>query len=68
MSVILQILKGASKSNTVQFNAIMLAVWTAIFNSDLVQSNPEYVAILGGLQALVGIILRWKTDTPLSSR
>lgn len=68
MSTFLQLLKGASKSNTVQVNGILLAIWTAVLNSDLIQGNPEYVAILGGVQALINIILRFKTSKPLSER
>jgi hypothetical protein len=35
---------------------------------DVIQSNPEYIAILGGVQALVNVLLRFKTEKPLAER
>lgn len=68
MSSFMKAIVGAAKSNTVQFNTIMLAIWTAIYQTEFVQSNPEYVAILGGIQAVVGLFLRGKTKVPLTQR
>lgn len=68
MSKFLQIIKGAAKSNTVQFNAIFLAIWAAVVNTDFVQSNPDLVQIVAGIQAVVNILLRFKTDKPISQR
>lgn len=68
MSKFLQIIKGAAKSNTVQVNAIFLAIWAAFVNTDFVQSNPDLVQIVAGIQAVINILLRFKTDKPLSQR
>jgi len=68
MSKFLQLLKGAARSNTVQVNAILLAIWTAVMNTDMIQSNPDLVQIMAGIQALVNILLRFKTKVPLSDR
>ena len=68
MSKFLQILKGAAKSNTVQINALLAIIWTAVLNSDMIQSNPDYAAILGGISALINVILRFKTSKPLADR
>lgn len=61
-------LLGALKSNTVQVNSIFAAIWGALVNSELVQNNPEYVAIAAGVQAVLNILLRFKTDKPLAER
>lgn len=68
MSKFLQLLKGAARSNTVQFNALFLAIWSAVLQTDFIQSNPDYVAIMGGIQAVLNILLRAKTKKPLSER
>lgn len=68
MSKFLQLIKGAAKSNTVQINAILLAIWAAVMNTDMIQSNPDLVQIMAGVQALVNIILRFKTTKPLAER
>lgn len=67
-SSFLRLIIGAARSNTVQVNGLFAAVWGAILQMDVVQSNPEYVAILGGVQALVNILLRFKTEKPLAER
>ena len=68
MSKFLQLIKGAAKSNTVQINAILLAIWAAVINSEMIQANPDLVQILAGVQAVVNIILRFKTKKPLAER
>lgn len=68
MSSFLKAILGAAKSNTVQFNSIMLAIWAAIAQSEFIQSNPEYAAIIGGIQAVINLVLRAKTSQPLSTR
>jgi len=68
MSTFLQLIKGAAKSNTIQINAILLAVWAAVMNTDMIQSNPDLVQIMAGVSALVNILLRFKTKVPVSSR
>ena len=68
MSTLVKLITGAAKSNTVQFNAIMLAIWTAIAQSEFIRSNPEYAAIIGGIQAVINLILRAKTKQPLTNR
>lgn len=68
MSSFLKLVLGAAKSNTVQFNGIMLVLWTALAQSEFIQSNPEYAAIVGGIQAAINLFLRAKTKAPLSER
>jgi hypothetical protein len=67
-SSFLRLIIGAAKSNTIQFNSLMAAIWAAILQMDAVQSNPEYLAILGGIQALVNLLLRAKTKKALADR
>lgn len=61
-------LKGLLRSNTVQINALILAVWTALINTDMIQSNPDLVQVMVGVQALINILLRLKTTKPISNR
>lgn len=68
MSTFVKLIVGAAKSNTVQFNSIMMAIWAALAQTEFIQSNPDYLAILGGIQAIVNILLRAKTDKPLTQR
>lgn len=63
-----RLLLGAFRSNTNQFNGLLAVIWTALYQSDFIQQDPEVVAILGGLQALVNIFLRFKTKKPLADR
>lgn len=64
----LAIMRGALRSNTVQVNGILAAIWAALGSSETVTSNPEYTAIFGGIAAIVNIFLRFKTKTPLAER
>lgn len=68
MSKFLQVILGAAKSNTIQFNAIFLAILTAISQTDYIKTNPDLVQIMAGIQAVVNILLRFKTDKPISQR
>jgi hypothetical protein len=68
MSKFLQLLKGAAKSNTVQINGILLAIWAAVLNSETIQANPDMVQIMAGVSALVNILLRFKTKKALADR
>lgn len=61
-------LLGALKSNTNQVNSLFVVIWTALYQSDFIQSNPEAVAIMGGVQALLNVLLRFKTTKPLAER
>ena len=71
-STFLRTIIGGLKSNTMQAGGLFLTIWTAVFNSDylkdLIAQNPEYAAILGGVNALVMLLLRGKTAKPLSER
>jgi hypothetical protein len=67
-SSFLRTLLGAAKSNTVQLNGIFAIIWGALVQSDFIQSNPEYVAIAAGIQAVLNILLRFKTKKPLAER
>lgn len=64
----LDLLKGLLRSNTVQINALILAVWTALINSDMIQANPDIVQIMVGVQSLINILLRMKTNKPIKER
>lgn len=69
-STFLRSILGGLKSNTVQANSggLIILILTAIYNSEIIQTNPEYVAIGAGIMALVNIVLRVKTSKPLSER
>lgn len=68
VSTFLDIMKGALKSNTVQVNSLLAIIWSAVLNSEMIQSNPEYTAVLGGISAIINIFLRFKTKKPLAER
>lgn len=68
MSTFVKLLKGAARSNTIQVNAVLLAIWSAVMNTDMIQSNPDLVQVMAGLQALANILLRLKTKLPVSER
>jgi hypothetical protein len=68
MSKFLQLLKGAAKSNTVQVNSLLAIIWSAGLNSEMIQSNPEYTVVLGGISAIINIFLRFKTKKPIAER
>jgi len=68
MSKFLAFVKQAAKSNTVQVNSLLLAIWTAAMNTEMIQSNPDLVQVMGGAMALVNILLRFKTKKPISER
>ena len=61
-------LRGLISSNTVQVNAAFFAAWTAFYGSDLVQANPELLAVFGVIQAIANVLLRIKTKVPVSER
>jgi hypothetical protein len=68
MSTFLKLITGAAKSNTVQINGILLAIWAAVMNTEMIQSNPDLVQVMAGVSALVNILLRFKTKVPISER
>lgn len=68
MSKLVELMVGAAKSNTVQFNAVFLAIWAAVLNTEFVQSNPDLTQALVGVQAIINLLLRFKTKVPLSQR
>lgn len=67
-SSLVRTLLGSLRSNTVQVNGLLAVIWGALLNSEMIQSNPEYTAIMGGISALINILLRFKTSKPLSER
>jgi len=67
-SSFLRFLLGAAKSNSIQVQGIFAVMWGAILKAEVIQTNPEYAAILGGLQAIIAVLMRAKTDKPLSER
>lgn len=66
----LRTILGGLNSNTVQANTggLIVLILTSIYNMELIQSNPEYLAIGAGIMALVNIVLRAKTSKPLLER
>lgn len=68
--MMLELLKGTAKSNTVQFNVAAAALWIlgALMGADFVKSNPDLIAILAGIQSVINLLLRMKTSKPLSER
>ncbi len=66
----LDMLKGAAKSSTVQFNLAATVLWVlgVVMASDFVRDNPDYLAIAAGVQGLVNVLLRFKTSKPLAER
>lgn len=68
MANFLRVILGAARSNTMRGNALFGAIWAAAFQSDLIQSNPEYVAIGVALQTIFNMIMRARTDRALSKR
>lgn len=70
MSKLSDLLGGTLRSNTVQFNALAAVLWflSTIGETSFVSQNPEYSAILGGVVAIVNLVLRAKTKKPLAER
>lgn len=69
-STFLRTILGGLKSTTIQANSggLILLILTSIFNSEIIQSNPEYVAIGAGIMTVINLFLRAKTSKPLSER
>jgi hypothetical protein len=65
------ILKGGN-SSTVRLGGLFAAIWAAVSQSqyltDLLADNPEYAAILGGIQAVIMIIQRYRTKEPVDDK
>lgn len=70
MSKLGKLLLGAVKSDTMKFNVGAAIVWflTVLADSNFIGENPELTAIVGGVMALVNMILRAKTTKPLTER
>lgn len=68
MSRFLELVIGAAKSNTIQINSLFLVLWQTLIDSQMIQSNPELVKVMVGLQAVVNILLRFKTKVAISQR
>lgn len=68
MSTFLKLITGAAKSNTIQFNGFFLALLAALSQSEFMQNNPDAMAILAGINAIVNLFLRFKTKKPVSER
>lgn len=70
MSKLSDLLGGMLRSNTMQFNFGAAILWFlgALSESELLTDNPEWMAILGGVTAIVNIFLRAKTKKPLAER
>lgn len=70
MSKLSDLLGGMLRSNTMQFNFGAAILWFlgALSESKLLTDNPEWMAILGGVTAIVNIFLRAKTKKPLAER
>lgn len=63
-------IKGALKSNTVQFNGAAAIIWflEVLGQTNFIGDNADFSAILAGVVALVNILLRAKTSKPLNER
>lgn len=65
------VLKGGN-SSTVRMGGLFAIIWTAISQSeffvDLLANNPEYAAVLGGIQAVIMIIQRYRTSEPVDAK
>jgi hypothetical protein len=72
MSRFVQLLRGAPKSKSVRFAGLFGTIWTIIASSDFlretISANPEYAAILGGVQAVIAIINRFQTNNALDEK
>lgn len=65
---LLQLMLKAGKSNTIQFNGIFLGILAALMDTEFIKTNPEYTAIIMGVQAIANILLRLKTKKPIAER
>lgn len=70
MSRLSTLLGGALKSNTMQFNFGAAVLWFlgVLSDASFVTDNPSTTAMLGGIVALVNLLLRAKTTKPLAER
>jgi len=72
MSTFFKLIKGAAKSNTIQFNGGFLGILLMLMQSEafngIISKNPEWTAIAFGIQAVINILLRGKTKKPLADR
>jgi hypothetical protein len=70
MSTLSRLLKGAARSNTVQFNvaSLFLLVLDQAMKLDFITQDPDRMAIAAGVMALVNLVLRVKTKKPLTER
>lgn len=70
--VILAMLRGMMRSETIRFNGIIFVVWTWAVESGLVaqllEANPNILTVLVYVATIVNAILRVKTDKPLTDR
>jgi hypothetical protein len=64
----MKILKGARRSNTVQFNGLILGILTALAQTDVIANNPNAVMWLGFATTVVNLLLRAKTDESLEAK
>ena len=68
MSTFLKIIKGARKSNTIQFNGTILAILVALQQTEFLGQNPNVAPWLGVAVTIGNILLRAKTNKPLADR
>jgi hypothetical protein len=63
-------IKGALKSNTVQFNGAAAILWflEVLGQTNFISDDSQYSALLAGIVALVNIVLRFKTKKALPER
>lgn len=63
---------GAFRSETIRLNGVLVVVWAALVDSgiitQIVESNPAVLGYLLTAQSVLNMILRAKTDKPLSDR
>ena len=63
-------ISGLLRSNTMQFNFGAGVLWFLgiLLEIDFIKNNPEWVAILAGITAIINILLRLKTNKAISER
>jgi hypothetical protein len=66
----LDFLKKMLKSKTMQFNGGAAILWFlgVLMEADFIRDNPELTAMLAGVVALINMLLRLKTNKPISEK
>lgn len=68
MSKFLQLIKGASRSNTIRGNGIFLSILGVLSQTEFFTENPEYATILSAIVIVFNLFQRTRTSKPLAER